>query len=78
MAGSANEVEIEIAGSGEIKAGDLPCNILSADINGSGNAYVYVIQDLKVDINGSGELHYKGKPSMKSEVNGSGKVSDDN
>lgn len=78
LEGSANEQTLEITGSGNIKASQLPCNILDAEVTGSGDAYVYVIQDMKAEITGSGTIHYKGKPSLKTEVNGSGKVEDDN
>lgn len=78
LAGSANKHTMEILGSGDIKASDLPCNSTEVDVSGSGDVFVYSIQNLDVKINGSGTVHYKGKPSVNSSVNGSGKVVDEN
>ncbi|MEP7171055.1 MAG: head GIN domain-containing protein [Bacteroidota bacterium] len=78
LAGSANKHTMEILGSGDIKASDLPCNSTEVNVSGSGDVFVYAIQNLDVKINGSGTVHYKGKPSVNSSVNGSGKVVDDN
>lgn len=76
--GSANKHSMEILGSGDIKASDLPCNTSEVNVSGSGDVFVYAIQNLDVKINGSGTVHYKGKPSVNSSVNGSGKVVDEN
>ncbi|MEO5569697.1 MAG: head GIN domain-containing protein [Bacteroidia bacterium] len=78
LSGSANKHSMEILGSGDIKAGDLPCNAADIEVAGSGDVFVYTIQNLDVKINGSGTVHYKGKPSVNSSVNGSGKVVDEN
>ena len=78
LSGSANKHTMEILGSGDIKARDLPCNSSDVHVAGSGDVFVYTIQNLDVKINGSGTVHYKGKPSVYSSVNGSGKVVDEN
>ena len=78
LTGSANKHTMEILGSGNIKAGDLPSNSSEVRVSGSGDVFVYAIQNLDVKINGSGTVHYKGKPSVNSSVNGSGKVVDEN
>ena len=78
LSGSANINNAEIMGSGYIKATDLPCNEASVEVDGSGDAYVYVIKKLDVKLNGSGTVHYRGKPQLNSSVNGSGKVVDEN
>jgi hypothetical protein len=78
LEGSANKHEAVIAGSGNIKAQRLPCNEAEIEINGSGDAFVYVIKELDINVNGSGSAHYKGKPKVNSHVNGSGKAVDDN
>lgn len=78
LEGSANEQVIDVTGSGDVKAMGLPCNSANVEVTGSGDAYVYVIQELDARVMGSGSIHYKGKPEMKSEVTGSGKVVDDN
>ncbi len=78
LTGSANKHEMEILGSGDIKAQALPSNSSEIKVNGSGDVFVYTIQNLDIKINGSGTVHYKGKPSVNSRVNGSGKVVDEN
>src|ERR1041385_6637015 len=78
LIGSADINNVDILGSGNFKAQNLPCNESSIDVKGRGDVYVYTIKNLEVDLNGSGTVHYKGKPRVKSDVNGSGKVMDEN
>lgn len=78
LTGSANINNVDIMGSGNFKAENLPCNESAIDIKGSGDVYVYTIKNLEVDLAGSGTVHYKGKPRVQSDVKGSGKVIDEN
>lgn len=78
LTGSANKHVIDIMGSGNVNAIDFPCNASDVSVNGSGDVFVYAIQNLDIAINGSGTVHYKGKPQVNSNVNGSGKVVDEN
>lgn len=74
LAGSAKDVEISIAGSGDVKTGNLKANNCEVSIAGSGDAYIEVNNDLDVSIAGSGDVHYRGKPRISSSVAGSGSV----
>lgn len=78
LTGSANKHSIDIMGSGNVNAIDFPCNAADVDVTGSGDVFVYAIQNLNIGVNGSGTVHYKGKPQVNSNVNGSGKVVDEN
>lgn len=78
LRGSANKHSIDIIGSGNVNTIDFPCNASNVSVNGSGDVFVYAIQNLDISVNGSGTVHYKGKPHVNSNVNGSGKVVDEN
>ena len=67
--------DIEINGSGDVKAYDLLSDESSIEINGSGDVKVNVSYALEVEINGSGDVYYKGNvKEISSEINGSGKL----
>ena len=74
FAGSANTVEISIAGSGTVKTGDLKSKNCTVNIAGSGEAYVEASEDLDVSIAGSGDVRYKGSPKVSKSIAGSGSV----
>jgi len=44
------------------------------EINGSGNASVVALNNLKAKINGSGEIKYSGEPKLSVDISGSGKL----
>lgn len=74
LAGSAKDVEISIAGSGDVKTANLKANNCEVSIAGSGDAYIEVNNGLDVSIAGSGDVHYKGNPKISSSIAGSGSV----
>ena len=74
LGGVTNTLDVDVAGSGEVKAKDLIANILDAEVAGSGTITCHVTQTLKADIAGSGEVFYLGEPSVDADVSGSGKV----
>lgn len=74
LVGTAKEVEISIAGSGDVKTAGLKAENCEVSIAGSGDAYIEVQNDLDVSIAGSGDVHYKGTPKVSSSVAGSGSV----
>lgn len=74
LAGSAKDVEISIAGSGDVKTAGLKANNCEVSIAGSGDAYIEVNGGLDVSIAGSGDVHYKGAPKVSSSIAGSGSV----
>ena len=78
LAGTANLIDIEIGGSGDVYAFDLETNIANVKINGTGDVEVFVNDDLTGKINGTGDIYYKGNPSVDVEIHGTGKVKNSN
>lgn len=63
-----------INGSGTIEAFNVVCNTVNAEINGSGDINVNVLNSLKATIAGSGNVTYKGYPKTDVKIRGSGEV----
>lgn len=74
FSGSAQNVEVSIAGSGDVKASGLRSETCKVSIAGSGDCYIEAGERLDVSIAGSGDVHYKGRPRVKSSIAGSGDV----
>jgi len=74
LKGNAAMQNIKVMGSGSFMAIDLPTVTAEAEIDGSGEIRLFVLEKLKATINGSGNIHYKGSPETKTKVNGSGFV----
>ncbi len=72
--GEVEKLKIEINGSGEINAQELSATLCDIDIDGSGKAYLTVVDKLDISIAGSGDVIYAGEPVIKSYVIGKGKV----
>ncbi len=60
--GIAQVGDLNISGSGKIKALHLEQDECSASITGSGDMYVFVYDYLDVNITGSGNIFYRGNP----------------
>ena len=75
LAGDAKDAELNIAGSGTIKAEDLKVDNVEISIAGSGKTYIHVDDGaMEVSIAGSGKVYYKGKASVSTSIAGSGSV----
>jgi hypothetical protein len=74
LLGMAEVHEINITGSGNVKAFSLSTQNTSVQISGSGNAEVHAAANLTVSISGSGNVYYQGSPVVDSNITGSGKV----
>jgi hypothetical protein len=74
MAGSADQQEIMLAGSGDISGNDLKSKSTTITIAGSGNAEVNAAEKLGVNIMGSGSIRYSGDPVVSKTILGSGSV----
>lgn len=74
LKGDANDHNLDISGSGCLKAFDLSTKFTDVDISGSGKSDVRVSEHLKADISGSGTVHYKGNPTISTSISGSGKI----
>jgi len=76
--GLANDFESRISGSGDLKAFDLEVLFAYVKISGSGDAEVYVSEELEVKITGSGDVYYKGSPLIDADITGSGDLINSN
>lgn len=74
ISGSADNIKVEISGSGDIDVANLKSSNCEVAIAGSGDCKVNVNGDLDVSIAGSGSVRYKGSPSVSSSIAGSGSV----
>ena len=73
-AGSINEAEISISGSGSYSGEELKLNSAEIHISGSGSCYCYVSETLEAHVSGSGNVTYNGNPKIDARVSGSGRV----
>ncbi len=76
--GETVDADLDITGSGEIKAFQLPSVNCIANISGSGNMQVTVEKQLTAYISGSGSIYYQGNPSVSANITGSGAVINSN
>jgi len=73
--GDAVYHDIDISGSGNVKAFDLITKEADISISGSGKCEVTVSDHLKATLSGSGRVRYKGNPTVSTKISGSGSVS---
>lgn len=74
LSGDAKKQELNISGSGKLKAFNFFTNSAEVKISGSGHSDVSVTDKLSADISGSGKVRYKGSPAVSASVSGSGSV----
>ena len=74
LKGDAYRHDLDISGSGELRAFELYTKKTNVRISGSGKSDVRVSEALKANISGSGTVRYKGNPSVSTSISGSGKV----
>lgn len=75
--GSAKDHTIEIDGSGQMIADALETETSHVDVAGSGDAKIFVKNDLDVSIAGSGTVRYKGgAKTVHNSISGSGNVAE--
>ncbi len=72
--GEVEALSASIAGSGDLKLGNLHARAASVQISGSGDASVYASESLSVAIQGSGDVRYQGDPKVTASIAGSGNV----
>lgn len=71
---SADEVNVNISGSGDAELEKIQSNKGDVKISGSGDVRLNVQNTLKVRISGSGKVYYTGNAVVDSEISGSGTV----
>ena len=74
LRGDCDDLDIRIAGSGDVLAFALDALDVDIDTNASGDCEVNAINQLSVDIDGSGDVFYKGDPEINSRLRGSGRL----
>ena len=72
--GIADETDLEISGSGDYRMFGLESNQSRIEIRGSGDAEVFVRDELNIIITGSGDVLYRGNPELNISIQGSGDV----
>ncbi len=76
LSGSAADTKISITGSGELNAKGFKTDNASANIAGSGGAYLQANKSVSANIVGSGNLVYTGNATIESSHTiGSGRIS---
>jgi len=76
--GLAGSGDLNISGSGKIKASHLEQDECSASISGSGDMYIFVYDFLDANITGSGNIFYRGNPQINIKITGSGSLINNN
>ncbi|MBK7877336.1 MAG: DUF2807 domain-containing protein [Planctomycetes bacterium] len=72
--GSADELVVELDGSGDAHLSQLAAKNAKVRLAGSGDVHVAPIEALDVQLTGSGDVHYRGSPRVVQSVHGSGDV----
>jgi hypothetical protein len=72
--GIAGEGDLDISGSGKIKAYHMEQDKCYSSITGSGDMYVFVYDYLDAFISGSGNIFYRGNPLIDAKITGSGSL----
>ena len=74
LGGSVENQEVDLLGTVEYHAPDVKSQNANVSVDGTANAFVWVLDSLDVVINGSGEVHYYGSPSVTQDISGTGSL----
>ena len=74
MTGTADGIDGDISGSGELDLLEVRARSARIDVSGSGGATVQVSERLDAKVSGSGDVRYRGQPVVQADVSGSGDV----
>ncbi len=74
LAGQVAEQNILISGAGHYRAAKLESRRAVVEVNGAGNATVWVTDSLDVQISGVGNVEYYGSPSVNQRISGVGRL----
>ena len=76
LSGNTKEFKCTVTGSGDFLAYDLKADVVDANVTGSGDIQITVVDELNAKVSGSGDITYKGNPEKQNfRTSGSGKVS---
>ena len=74
ITGTGKDSSVKISGSGDFKGIEFKTNNVSAQISGSGNMNIWVLDYLRANISGSGSVRYRGNPRIDYSGSGSGRL----
>lgn len=74
LSGDADELEVDISGSGVFEGLDLVTHTADVTVSGSGDALVNVTGTLDARVSGSGDIEYVGSPAVDASTTGSGNI----
>jgi hypothetical protein len=74
IAGTGKDSSVRISGSGDFKGIEFKTNNSSAQISGSGNMNIWVLDYLRANISGSGSVRYRGNPRIDFSGSGTGRI----
>jgi hypothetical protein len=74
LEGACNEFDFTSTGSGDFRTFGLISSKGKITTTGSGNAQVFVENQLNVSITGSGDVYYMGNPNINASITGSGRL----
>jgi hypothetical protein len=75
ISGTAERLEVDLAGSGDILLQDLVARDVAATVSGFGRAEVHATSSLHAVVSGTGVIDYTGAPSAVSKkINGTGAI----
>jgi len=74
ITGNSTDTRINIFGSGIFDSKEFTTKNATVNIDGFGEVYICVTDNLKVNISGSGILYYWGEPKVESTVSDFGKI----
>ena len=75
LRGTADQLEVDLDGSGDADLGELEAVEARVAVRGSGDADVRADKRLDVNVDGSGDVRYHGDPELTRHVDGSGDLS---
>ncbi|MDR1802526.1 MAG: DUF2807 domain-containing protein [Treponema sp.] len=74
ITGTGRDSTVKISGSGDFYGIEFKTNNVSAQISGSGNMQIWVLDYLKANVAGSGSIRYRGNPTIDYSGSGSGRL----
>ena len=66
--GEADQVDVDVDGSGLYRGSNLRGSSTSASVSGVGQAFVWADRRLEAEVGGNGRLVYRGEPTIDSRV----------
>ena len=74
ITGTGRDSNVRISGSGDFNGIEFKTNNVTAQISGSGNVNIWVLDNLRANISGSGSVRYRGSPRIDYSGSGSGRL----